>query len=168
MSHRIYYAVKISDENNTLITVAHDTSEGWEKTFEFLTGQGVTVASRRIRDWKNAAIPSDKLFYYLSGLEECPVKLRRRSKARTRVNVTQDNIDNGTKGSHHSCPVAQALHDATGQIWWVTGKTAGRGDRFVTSCRFFELPRRVVDFIDTFDKGQSVGPFAFTLDLSEA
>ena len=167
MTHRFYYAVKISDENNTLVTVAHDTPEGWEETYGFLTGQGVTVSLGRIKGWNGAAIPSDQLFEFWSGLEERPVKLRKRNKTKTKINVTQDNIDDGTPGGPHSCPVARALADATGQIWWVTSRTAGRGDRFATSCRFFELPRSAVDFIDTFDKGQSVGPFAFTLDLSE-
>jgi hypothetical protein len=84
---------------------------------------------------------------------------------KTKINVTQDNIDSGTRASYRSCPVAQALHDATGQDWWVAAFSAGNSDRFVTNCKFLELPSCAVDFVESFDKGHSVEPFTFTLDL---
>lgn len=76
------------------------------------------------------------------------------------VNVTQEDIDKGKKGSCSQCPVALAGIRSVGKSFYV-GPT-------MFAFRFnwiAELPKCVVDFIERFDSGQPVQPFTFDIEI---
>jgi len=79
-----------------------------------------------------------------------------------RIEVGQRHIDHGKRFYCKQCPVALAIQEATGDVtWWVGGKYTWRwghpGDPVVP------LSSEVIEFIQTFDRGQDVEPFAFDL-----
>lgn len=82
---------------------------------------------------------------------------------RVKVKVTQAHINEGKKHEPSSCPIALAITDATGEQWCA-------GTTYVRRCTQqlelgIRLPPSVMAFIETFDLGQPVKPFAFTLEV---
>lgn len=79
-----------------------------------------------------------------------------------KIYVTQEHINRGIKNDCIRCPVALALFDAfpntkrvdvdTGTLFW----TNSMGDR-----NWSKTPRSVWRFINRFDRGSDVKPFAF-------
>ncbi len=83
------------------------------------------------------------------------------------INVTQAHIDRGREGDCRLCPIALAIHDATGD--W--GYSVSR--RYVLKMSHIEnkswvLPEKARDFILHFDMGVFVQPFSFEIDLPES
>jgi hypothetical protein len=81
-----------------------------------------------------------------------------------RIEVTQEDIDNGTKGRCRLCPIALAVRRATGSpdawvddthIMW--GASWGAWDGVAMT------PRSAWSFMASFDSGQDVQPFSFEL-----
>lgn len=79
-----------------------------------------------------------------------------------RIEVTQEDIKKGERHSGISCPIALALKRALpGRHVGVSEETADIGE----NARVL-LPLEAQDFIDDFDDGLGVDPFAFELDYS--
>lgn len=81
------------------------------------------------------------------------------------VQVTHEDIDNGLKASRTCCPVALALARAFPQHRVNVGSMAATIVGTVVDT-WIKLPLEAADFIKAFDRGTSVYPFAFDLDLS--
>lgn len=79
-----------------------------------------------------------------------------------KVEITDQHIECGVS-SETSCPVAHALKEATGEIWFVY-RTYIR--RFGTLYKF-ELPKPIAQKIESYDHGQGMEPFDFEIDLIE-
>lgn len=80
-----------------------------------------------------------------------------------RIDVTQEDIDQGERGSCLKCAVALAIHRATQREIEVGYFTAGEHD-----CNWNEvisLPPLATQFIADFDLGAPVTPFSFELDI---
>jgi hypothetical protein len=85
-----------------------------------------------------------------------------------RITVTQDDIDNGFRGTACACPVARAVGRAFGvpplvnqvSVGWSIGIRQSPADRYMT---WYALPDVADDFIRKFDTKQPVEPFAFEL-----
>lgn len=80
-----------------------------------------------------------------------------------RVEVTREDIAHGERGNCEHCPVARALERATGSPCVHVGHSgmyAGKSDDSET---VWDTPLRVLRFMDSFDKGKRVRPFAFDL-----
>ncbi len=80
-----------------------------------------------------------------------------------KVDVTEEDITRGVRGSCTACPVALALRRATGTNW------ASVDDSVMESAHSFnraETPPEVVKFIYLFDAQGRVEPFSFEVDLS--
>ena len=78
------------------------------------------------------------------------------------IKVTQEDINNGVRGSAYSCPIANAC--ARESIF------VGVGDviiRFKPNGAIIHTPESVKKFVKKFDKGKSVEPFNFLLDCSD-
>lgn len=82
------------------------------------------------------------------------------------VNVTQENINNGTKQNGEYCPIALALKDMG-----YRSPSVGYDDiSFLygeNSCEDWQCsytPRVVDHFIEAFDSGLEVEPFSFTIE----
>ncbi len=78
------------------------------------------------------------------------------------INVTQDNIDAGQPCKGNSCPVALALHDATGLSWYAGDQNLYHENRYG---RRVTTPKVVREFIEAFDDIRDVRPFSFTLEI---
>lgn len=80
-----------------------------------------------------------------------------------KIEVTDDDIRQGTKGNCVRCPVALAIERALGKDLafepWVVGDAAWVGLRRCT------LPRKARNWIRRFDRELSVAPFTFDLDI---
>lgn len=77
-----------------------------------------------------------------------------------KINVTQRDIEKGLREDPNSCPVARAIKrrgfedvSVKTQVIWI-------------GCRKYNPPEIVEDFIERFDKGDTVQPFKFELDFS--
>lgn len=80
----------------------------------------------------------------------------------TTIHVTQDHIDSGLPAEPCYCPVALALEEQLGGVWFVD-----RGYLYKSSGSIFvNTPGIVLNFIDRFDEDLPVEPFSFELDLS--
>jgi hypothetical protein len=79
-----------------------------------------------------------------------------------RVNVTQQDIEQGWRGSSQACPVARALRRQDElRRWWV-------GPDYIISelgSREANLPPEARVFISAFDHGYPVAPFSFDLEV---
>lgn len=90
-----------------------------------------------------------------------------------KVDVTRQDIDNGEQNECRLCPIAIALHRATGKRWEVDGESARElvllpgDDVYFRKPRspWVGLPRTVRQFIKAFDNGEDVQPFNFELVL---
>jgi hypothetical protein len=81
------------------------------------------------------------------------------------VRVTQEDIDEGTKGDCTFCPIALAVDRALGGECCVAVTIF---DVYITEnahAEVFPLPSEARQFIQRFDKGKPVSPFEFELDL---
>lgn len=79
------------------------------------------------------------------------------------VNVTQDHIVSGLRQNCYHCPVAIAMEVSTGQEWSVYVI----GARRLCDSVFLDLPDAVRIFASNFDKGHSVAPFSFDINIPE-
>ena len=89
------------------------------------------------------------------------------------VKVKDFHIEQGTRGSTHSCPIALALEEIIlPDIFPSVGSTNG----FITFCdekednnsplpRIVKMPDEATGFVAIFDRGGEVRPFAFELDI---
>lgn len=80
------------------------------------------------------------------------------------IDVTQEDIDAGSPNRCRSCPVARAVHRATGKPHIVVT----RNEILLSGWGRFPLPAIAAEFISEFDAGRPVSPFSFTLDLPDA
>jgi hypothetical protein len=92
-----------------------------------------------------------------------------------KIEVTQRDIDRGVVEDCFLCPVALATRRAVGRgISTVAVKSGGRveidrvrqrkgGDTWEDA--YYNSPKKVTHFIDTFDRKQPVNPFTATLKL---
>jgi hypothetical protein len=79
-----------------------------------------------------------------------------------RIEVTQEDIDNGLKGKCDSCAVALAAKRAFGnRIILVDGEQMDVIDN--GKWDVLDLPDSAVAFIEAFDTGKPVKPFSFEL-----
>lgn len=81
------------------------------------------------------------------------------------VNVTQEDIENGTYSSLH-CPIGLALKRQTGKIWWVSIGCATLFDEMLTDewPSAYILPDEASIFVSDYDKGLPVAPFSFEME----
>lgn len=84
---------------------------------------------------------------------------------RIAVEVTIEDLDSGTRGDCHACPVALALSRAIGRPVFVDGDEA-----FIESGpdgwrAGVKLPEAAVAFIRRYDRGWIAGPFTFDIDM---
>lgn len=82
----------------------------------------------------------------------------------TRIQVTAEDIANGTRGNCAFCPVARAVCRATGSVdVSVTGLgvTIWCGEETAS----LAIPDAVGRFVDDFDCGKPVHPIEFDLDI---
>lgn len=80
-----------------------------------------------------------------------------------RVEVSQEDIDNGVPGRPYSCAVALAVRRADGG--WVS--FVGSSEVRLRDHAWCSLPEHVQQFIIDFDHGRRVEPFAFDLKCKE-
>ena len=80
------------------------------------------------------------------------------------IKVTQDDIDKGTDRCGYGCPIALAAQRALTNRHIHVGRAIttvfGYTDKRVPN------PQEAQDFITLFDRGYSVEPFEFELDIS--
>ena len=80
-----------------------------------------------------------------------------------RVEVTQEDIDKGTRCSEEFCPIALAIKRKRG----VRGVRVSGLRTSVVKGRFdlalYELPERVLGFLDAYDEGGEVVPCSFRM-----
>jgi hypothetical protein len=78
-----------------------------------------------------------------------------------KIQVTQQDIDEGVAESCHDCPVALAIERATlgdVRVW--------RREVSIYKIGRKPLPLTATDFIDHFDAREPVQPFEFELDIT--
>ena len=89
------------------------------------------------------------------------------------VEVTQEDIDKGERDHCTLCPIALALHRATGEVWDVGNKYVRLkdfGELVVENWDIWEkylilMPDTAKTFIRIFDKTGQGEPFSFELEL---
>lgn len=79
------------------------------------------------------------------------------------ITVTQEDIDNGTKGDCSHCPVAMAVARAFPKAFLVEVDTRGFEITLVDGLQCFTSHPSVALFITRFDRGFPVQPFTFEL-----
>lgn len=85
------------------------------------------------------------------------------------IEVTQEDINRGCRGSLSNCPIARAVHRKIGAVWWGAHIEVGKnillrgGSLHSRPTAIYNLPNEALEFIDTFDKGgpEAVEPFSF-------
>jgi hypothetical protein len=87
------------------------------------------------------------------------------------IQVTAEDIREGTAQECCLCPVARAIARALGrEVLW-NGDVSVDGDNVTvyrpSSWDGVDLPDQAKDFIEQFDSGKPVEPFAFALDVPE-
>lgn len=89
------------------------------------------------------------------------------SDAAIRIDVTQDDIDDGHPRESECCPVALALNRTMPLPWkWNVGVRPARAwlrEPGVPVASVLVLPPRVDRFISRFDRGETVKPFSFEI-----
>jgi hypothetical protein len=78
-----------------------------------------------------------------------------------RVEVTAGHIARGRPKDAACCAAALALSDAMGEPWEVYGEDAGPATGVAD---WIYLPPEAVRFVDDFDAGRPVEPFAFEVE----
>ena len=84
-------------------------------------------------------------------------------KRRVFVEVTQKHIDRGVKSSARTCPIALAFQDLGFKEARVGGQNAYPDG--LDSPKTIPLPYYAREFIANFDKGITVTPFGFSVDV---
>jgi len=84
------------------------------------------------------------------------------------VSVTADDIRNGGRAACWSCPIAMAIHNATGREWGVFWSSPGRvsllAETLITGATWrVHLPASCAEFVRRFDGGLDAAPFDFDL-----
>lgn len=81
-----------------------------------------------------------------------------------RIEVTQEDIENGKPYSAWSCAIAVAIRRATRReiVWVKLGENT-----IALYRREIPLPHSVKEWAERFDEGRSVEPFTFDLDIPE-
>lgn len=86
-----------------------------------------------------------------------------------RIEVTQDDIDQGVRCDGNACAVAVAIGRAIGTgidaPWY--GHISVCDDEIAIGSERFFVPTEVRQFIGWFDKGHVVNPFAFDLPIDD-
>lgn len=83
-----------------------------------------------------------------------------------KIEVTQDDIEQGTKRNCNLCPIALAITRVTGKQCFVIPEkievytTLSRVSRVL----FYRPTKEAVDFMCAFDDGEEVQPFTFTAE----
>ena len=78
-----------------------------------------------------------------------------------RIDVTEEDIQEGVKCDCDACPIARAVRRATGdQTLSVMGYGVYRGAMLIG-----RFPKKATDFVISFDSDDSVKPFSFNLDM---
>lgn len=78
-----------------------------------------------------------------------------------KIRVTQKHIRRGVAGESQACPIALALHEATGHRFIVDSSELMDD---VWSVRF-RAPASVSRFVERFDQEDAVKPFTFNLTM---
>jgi hypothetical protein len=84
---------------------------------------------------------------------------------RTRVEVTAEDIEKGSRCNGWNCPVHRGLWRATGQTWNVYSSWAIAVEP--QPRRTISLPSEAIVFNNRFDGGLPVQPFTFEVDIPE-
>jgi len=86
-----------------------------------------------------------------------------------KIQVTQEHIDRGKRGSCGSCPIALAGKAAFPDYQIEVGLTSMQFHDKLTFEHLFGiyLPEKASKFIDDFDAERRVTPFEFDLDMNE-
>lgn len=91
---------------------------------------------------------------------------------RVRIRVTKSDIEQGLKTSSDQCPIARAAsHSLPEHSIEVYDRAMFIRKKEITYPRMrpreqvIQLPRKATKFIDAFDNGESVEPFAFTIEV---
>lgn len=93
-----------------------------------------------------------------------------------KINVTNDDIKNGSKGSPQWCPAARAIRRTTGaRIVRVVGKSYPNAIEFrgpadthtYNIIKEFRISGKLDKFINDFDSGKKVTPFSFQLSVKK-
>ena len=82
-----------------------------------------------------------------------------------KIQVTQQHIDKGVRGSCSSDPICLAMKDAGFFRPWVSPdriKTVGFNGGYM--CEEFAVPESVLDFMRLYDNNLRVQPFEFSLE----
>ena len=81
------------------------------------------------------------------------------------IEVTQEDIDNGSPGKAGLCPIALAMSRSTGKQWRVANLTCFCPEEWPWDDIL--LPLEAVQFVKAYDSGDGVEPFSFALDDPE-
>ena len=81
------------------------------------------------------------------------------------VEVTADDIRNGSPGSTCNCPVALALTRVMSRDYFI--RVYGSSVSTDYDDFMFDLPSEATEFIASFDEGEHVEPFSFEMDLPD-
>lgn len=90
--------------------------------------------------------------------------------AKIKINVTQDDIEQGKRNCGNHCAIARAVKREIEELvpYDVTPEIGGLfGDFYVSHVGSFDvkLTRKAAKFIRDFDNGRPVKPFSFTLTI---
>lgn len=84
----------------------------------------------------------------------------------TKIEVTQEDINNGKVGDCEYCPVALAMNRVTNKEWAIGNYSyCETRDGEINSDSLRTLPREVTLWIFQFDKDNKVEPFSFELPI---
>lgn len=85
-----------------------------------------------------------------------------------KINVLDSDIKTGRKYNPNRCPVAKAIRRTVGKSnLYSTMVFISSVEMVFKNKTFFELilPKKVEDFINSFDRGLKVKPFSFSLKI---
>jgi hypothetical protein len=82
-----------------------------------------------------------------------------------RIEVTQEDIDNGLRGNCRQCPIALVVARSTGALY--VSVNSGIQWSYFRGCvspeHWRRIPLEVFRFMSDFDRGRPVEPFSFEL-----
>jgi len=82
------------------------------------------------------------------------------------VQVTQDHIQRGKRGSTSGCPIALALCDMGHECVHTTYTYSSMQKSSIdVNRRYYKMPRIASEFVCAFDRGDPVQPMKFILDV---
>ncbi len=83
-----------------------------------------------------------------------------------RIEVTQEDIDNGARNCNVGCPIARAIRRCTGEAYVSVGYDGASAGPSLLESKRFRLPADVSERIVAFDSpGGVMVPFAFDLEV---